>query len=43
MFLGEQWECLFRVGSLRIRVWANEAPERKPSILSFPPEVLWIF
>jgi iron(III) transport system ATP-binding protein len=43
MFLGEQWECLFRVGSLRIRVWAHEAPARKPSHLHFPPEVVWVF
>ena len=43
MFLGEQWECLFRVGDLRIRVWANEALDRKHYCLSFPPGMLWVF
>jgi iron(III) transport system ATP-binding protein len=43
MFLGVQWECLFRVGDLRIRVWANGAPDRNPSHLFFPPGMLWVF
>ncbi|MGE5247778.1 MAG: ABC transporter ATP-binding protein [Verrucomicrobiota bacterium] len=43
MFLGERWECLFRVGGVRIRVWAEEAPAGRSCRLSVPSAALWIF
>jgi iron(III) transport system ATP-binding protein len=43
MFLGERWECLFRVGGLRARVWADQAPAPDRRYLSFPAGVVWVF
>ncbi len=43
LYLGDRWDCLFRSGGLRVRLWSASAPERRPHWVGFPPEALWIF
>jgi iron(III) transport system ATP-binding protein len=43
VYLGERWDSLFRVGSLRLRTWTPEPPAKAAHWLHFPRESLWIF
>jgi iron(III) transport system ATP-binding protein len=43
VYLGERWDSLFRVGSLRLRTWTPEPPAKAAHWLHFPREWLWIF
>ncbi len=43
LYLGDRWDCVFRAGGLRLRLWAEEAPEEGPCWIELPPGALWVF
>ena len=43
LYLGERWDCLFRAGAARLRLWADRAPGDGPAWIELPPEAVWIF
>jgi iron(III) transport system ATP-binding protein len=43
LYLGERWDCLFRAGSARLRLWADRAPAQGPCWIGLDPASVWIF
>jgi len=43
LYLGERWDCLFRAGVARLRLWADRAPAEGPCFIGLDPASVWIF